>query len=136
MPDFTLTASAVIGSTPCNFSIRCECAGLLSAITTGNVRKLTFDDLQDADGRSLMRTATPDMTSEAPLADDTAMPFGKHKGTPLDDIPTTYLHWLYHNGEGCQNPVIVAYIEKHWADLKADSPSRIWTKRNKTQPPF
>lgn len=26
--------------------------------------------------------------------DDTAMPFGKHKGTPLREVPPEYLMWL------------------------------------------
>lgn len=29
--------------------------------------------------------------------DETPMPFGKHKGTPLKDVPPSYLLWLYDN---------------------------------------
>jgi uncharacterized protein (DUF3820 family) len=29
--------------------------------------------------------------------DDTPMPFGKHKGTELGDVPDDYLWWCYEN---------------------------------------
>lgn len=31
--------------------------------------------------------------------DETLMPFGKYKGTPLANVPNDYLLWLYENGK-------------------------------------
>ncbi len=32
------------------------------------------------------------------ITDLTEMPFGKHKGTNMIDVPATYLLWLWDNG--------------------------------------
>jgi len=37
------------------------------------------------------------------LTDDSLMPFGKHKGTRMEDVPAKYLDWL--DGEGIKGPV-------------------------------
>lgn len=29
------------------------------------------------------------------LTDTDPMPFGKYKGTPMQDVPASYLHWLW-----------------------------------------
>jgi uncharacterized protein (DUF3820 family) len=29
------------------------------------------------------------------MKDDSIMPFGKHKGKPLADVPGEYFHWLW-----------------------------------------
>ena len=34
-----------------------------------------------------------------PLDDTDPMPFGRYKGTPMQDVPATYLHWLWCNGK-------------------------------------
>lgn len=34
---------------------------------------------------------------DKPEAIPTALPFGKHKGVPLEEIPETYLQWHYSN---------------------------------------
>ena len=31
--------------------------------------------------------------------------FGKHAGKPLQDLPTSYLHWLYDNNEACRKMI-------------------------------
>ena len=33
------------------------------------------------------------------MDDSTPMPFGKHKGTPMGEVPDDYLYWL-HGQEG------------------------------------
>ena len=33
------------------------------------------------------------------LCDSDPMPFGKHKGIPMQDVPASYLHWLWANGK-------------------------------------
>lgn len=33
-----------------------------------------------------------------PLTDLDPMPFGKHKGVPMQDVPASYLHYLWSNG--------------------------------------
>ena len=33
------------------------------------------------------------------LQDGDAMPFGKHRGVPMQDVPASYPHWLWANGK-------------------------------------
>lgn len=33
-----------------------------------------------------------------PLTDESEMPFGKHKGEKMKDVPAKYLLWLWDNG--------------------------------------
>ena len=32
------------------------------------------------------------------LTDTDPMPFGKHKGEPMQDVPASYLRWLWNDG--------------------------------------
>lgn len=43
--------------------------------------------------------------------DDTVMPFGKHKGEELQDIPVAYLDWLI--GQDWLKPDLKETIEDH-----------------------
>jgi uncharacterized protein (DUF3820 family) len=45
------------------------------------------------------------------------MPFGKHKGIELDDVPANYLLWCYENIPQLDYGV-KAYIEKNMAGIK------------------
>jgi len=51
------------------------------------------------------------------MNDNSLMPFGEHKGTPLKDVPAKYLMWLY---EDCDKdwqdsyPELETYIEANW----------------------
>lgn len=42
------------------------------------------------------------------LTDTDLMPFGKFKGKPMQDVPASYLKWLY--DEGCNNELVYNYI--------------------------
>lgn len=76
----------------------------------------------------------PDLAKEQPkvrpvtgvleLTDDSPMPFGKHKGRPMKDVPADYLHWLY--TDGCNNPLVTAYIKSRMNALKKETPNKIW----------
>ncbi len=45
------------------------------------------------------------------LNDDSPMPWGKHKGTKMENVPDNYLKWLYDN-EKVDSPV-KDYIEEY-----------------------
>lgn len=62
------------------------------------------------------------------LDDLDPMPFGKHKGIPMQDVPASYLHYLWTNGlknETRSNPVAV-YIKSHLNHLKQEYTDGIW----------
>ena len=46
--------------------------------------------------------STEELTASSP------MPFGKHKGKAMINVPATYLLWLYN--EGCNNAPVKRYI--------------------------
>lgn len=59
------------------------------------------------------------------LTDESLMPFGKHKGEKMEDVPATYLMWLYENDK-CNQPVR-EYIEDNMDVLEKE------VRENKTQ---
>ena len=46
------------------------------------------------------------------LTDTDPMPFGEHKGKPMQDVPASYLAWL--KGEGCCDVNVANYIHNSW----------------------
>jgi hypothetical protein len=61
------------------------------------------------------------------LHDLSPMPFGKHQGTPMQDVPTDYLHWLWLNGlEGNKRNPVHRYIKKSLHCLQTENPDLIW----------
>ena len=62
------------------------------------------------------------------LQDTDPMPFGKYKGTPMQDVPASYLHWLWSNGK--KNEVktcdVADYINRNLAALQKEHPDGIW----------
>lgn len=65
------------------------------------------------------------MSEEAQPYDDTdPMPFGKHKGEPMQDVPASYLLWLWD-----QRPIrdkrLELYIENNMRALKQECPDRV-----------
>lgn len=35
------------------------------------------------------------------------IPFGKHKGKPVEDVPSDYIRWLLENGERLSTALII-----------------------------
>ena len=59
------------------------------------------------------------------LTDTDAMPFGKHKGMPMQDVPASYLHWLWANGKTRDKWCPVAdYIRRSLSALKQETHGR------------
>lgn len=46
------------------------------------------------------------------LTDNSPMPYGKHKGKQMIDVPADYLLWLYDNGK-CNGEVKAYVIDNH-----------------------
>ena len=62
------------------------------------------------------------------MNDTDPMPFGKHKGQPIQDVPASYLHWLWANGKKDDKQCPVAdYIRRNLHALKQEYPDGIWT---------
>jgi len=63
-----------------------------------------------------------------PLEDLSPMPFGVHKGKPMQDVPASYLHWWWEE-DGCwklHDPVS-KYIQKNKCALMSETLDLIWT---------
>jgi hypothetical protein len=61
------------------------------------------------------------------LEDTSPMPFGKHRGVPMQDIPVGYLHWLWSNGKKDDARCNVAdYIRRNLNALKLENKDLIW----------
>lgn len=62
------------------------------------------------------------------LEDTAPMPFVKHRGVPMQDVPAGYFHWLWTNGkkEDKQCPV-ADYIRRNLSALKQEHPDGIWS---------
>lgn len=69
----------------------------------------------------------------SPLEDTDAMPFGKHRGIPMQDVPASYLHYLWENGlknECATNPV-ADYIDRNIGALSKEHTDGIWSRKTK-----
>ena len=65
------------------------------------------------------------MTKE--LTDTDLMPFGKHKGLPMMDVPANYLFWLWTNGKEHDKQCPVAdYIRRNLTALQQEHTDGIW----------
>ena len=61
------------------------------------------------------------------LDDLSPMPWGKHKGQPMQDISASYLHWLWQEGKKNDKLCPVAdYIRRNLSALKKEHPDGIW----------
>lgn len=65
------------------------------------------------------------MSAIVPYTDDDLMPFGKHKGEPIQDVPVNYLHWLYQQ-KPLSDKRLQAYIETNLNVLKFENKDLIW----------
>ena len=50
------------------------------------------------------------------LKDTDPMPFGKHKGTAMANVPAEYLVWIYDNKK--TSPTVKMYIQENLEDLR------------------
>jgi len=61
------------------------------------------------------------------LNDTDKMPFGKYKGEPMQDVPASYLHWLWSNGKEHDKLCQVAdYIRRNKTALEQEYTNGIW----------
>jgi hypothetical protein len=62
------------------------------------------------------------------LTDLDKMPFGKYRGHPMQDVPASYLHWLWTNGQNqkVKTEPVAEYIHRNMDALKKEHPDGIW----------
>ena len=61
------------------------------------------------------------------LDDTDPMPFGKHAGTTMQNVPASYLHYLWTNGmKEDMTSNVAEYIRDNLAALKYEHPDGIW----------
>lgn len=64
---------------------------------------------------------------EGELTDLSPMPFGKHKGEKMQDVPASYFHWLWTNGKSSdENCPVADYIRRSLSALKLEHKDGIW----------
>lgn len=62
------------------------------------------------------------------LSDTDPMPFGKHKGEPMQDVPASYFHFLWQNGLKEDKLGNVAdYIRRNLNSLRQEHPDWLWS---------
>lgn len=63
-----------------------------------------------------------------PLEDTDKMPFGKHKGLPMQDVPANYLHYLWTNGmkEQVKTNDVADYISRNLKALAKEYTNGLW----------
>jgi uncharacterized protein (DUF3820 family) len=62
------------------------------------------------------------------LSDTDPMPFGKYKGTPMQDVPASYFHWLWTKGGMSHDKLsdVAQYMRRNLSALKQEYPDGIW----------
>jgi uncharacterized protein (DUF3820 family) len=61
------------------------------------------------------------------LKDEDPMPFGKHKGEPMQDVPAKYFHYLWNNGlKEDKGSNVADYIRRNLSSLKMEHKDGIW----------
>ena len=61
------------------------------------------------------------------MRDTDPMPFGKHKGEPMQDVPAYYLHYLWQNGlKDDKKSSVGDYIRRNLNALKEEYRDGIW----------
>lgn len=61
------------------------------------------------------------------LTDTDPMPFGKYKGTPLQDVPASYFHWLWQEIQHDRSSNVSDYIRRNLHALKIEYPDGLWS---------
>lgn len=59
------------------------------------------------------------------LTDDSKMPFGKYKDQLMQDVPVSYLHWFWHNGN--KQSSVGEYIKENINAIKQENEDLIWS---------
>lgn len=62
------------------------------------------------------------------LTDTHQMPFGKYKGTIMQDVPAEYLHYLWTTGIDKNSPVGM-YIDNNLDALELENPDLMWSTK-------
>lgn len=61
------------------------------------------------------------------LEDTDPMPFGKYKGCPMQEVPASYLHYLWCNGVNKElGSLLHKYIKDNMNALKQENTDKIW----------
>jgi uncharacterized protein (DUF3820 family) len=61
------------------------------------------------------------------LTDLDKMPFGKYKGVILQEVPASYLHWMWTNGfKENRLSDVGDYIRRNLSALKQEYPDGLW----------
>lgn len=60
------------------------------------------------------------------LKDTDPMPWGMHKGRPMQDVPAKYMHWLFTERGLDPNSPVLDYIKRNLHALKQEYPDGIW----------
>lgn len=60
------------------------------------------------------------------LSDTDKMPWGKHKGIPMQDVPVSYLRFLWNSGLKNDDRPVAEYIRKNLNALKLENMDLIW----------
>jgi hypothetical protein len=61
------------------------------------------------------------------LSDTDEMPFGKHRGVFMQDVPASYLHYLWQNGlKDDKQSNVTDYIRRNMNALKQEYPDGVW----------
>lgn len=60
------------------------------------------------------------------LNDQSPMPFGKHKGEAMEDVPASYFRWLWNNGNKYEKTPVADYIRENLSVLQSEDSDGIW----------
>lgn len=76
--------------------------------------------LVDTDNADLLQMAA-NRTVEVVFTDKTPIPFGKHKGTSLGNVPASYLLWWLDEGSKEDFPALRQYVLKNQRALEIEA---------------
>ncbi len=63
------------------------------------------------------------------LTDNSLMPFGKHKGVAMVNVPATYLMWLYEQSDFKKNSPIGVYVKDNLQALEQEKSKKLGNKK-------
>ncbi len=67
------------------------------------------------------------------LTDTDPMPWGKHRGQMMQEVPASYLHWLWHRDTIAMRPIkikndpVFDYIFRNLSALRKEYTDGIWS---------